>query len=63
MKLHSLRLLALAGLAFPAVAYAADDVRVAPTIAAPASGKGQVVFYRPGGLGPRSAARCARMAR
>ena len=52
MKLHSLRLLALAGLAFPAVAYAEDDVRIAPAIAAPASGKGQIVFFRPGGIGP-----------
>jgi len=52
MKLLSLRMLALAGLALPAAAYAADDVRVAPAIAAPAPGKGQVVFYRPGGIGP-----------
>lgn len=52
MKLRSLRLLALAALAFPAVAHAADEVRVAPAIAAPPSGKGQVVFYRPGGIGP-----------
>ena len=52
MKLLSLRMLALAGLAFPAVAYAADDVRVAPAIAAPASGQGQIMFYRPSGIGP-----------
>ena len=52
MKLLSLRMLALAGLAFPAVAYAEDDVRIAPAIAAPASGKGQIVFFRPGGIGP-----------
>jgi hypothetical protein len=52
MKLLSLRLLALAGLALPGVAYAAEDVRVVPTIAPPAAGKGQVVFYRPGGMGP-----------
>lgn len=52
MKLLSLRMLALAGLALPAVAHAADEVKVAPAITAPASGKGQVVFYRPSGIGP-----------
>ena len=52
MTLHGLKLLALAGLAFSATAYAADDVKVAPVIAAPAAGKGQVVFYRPSGIGP-----------
>lgn len=52
MKLLGLRMLALAGLALPAVAHAADDGKTAPAIAAPAPGKGQVVFYRPGGIGP-----------
>lgn len=52
MKLLNLRMLALASLAIPAVAHAADEIRVSPAIAAPASGKGQVVFYRPGGIGP-----------
>ena len=48
MKLLTLGMLALAGFALPAVAQAADQVKVAPAIAAPAPGKGQVVFYRPG---------------
>ena len=52
MKLLKLATLAIAALALPAVAQAADDTKVAPAIAAPASGKGQVVFYRPGGMGP-----------
>lgn len=52
MKLLSLSLLALAGFASPAAAQAGDDVKVAPAIASPAPGKGQVVFYRPGGMGP-----------
>lgn len=52
MKLLALPLLALAGIAFPAVVHAADEVKVAPAIAAPAPGTGQVVFYRPGGMGP-----------
>ena len=51
MKLLTLSTLALAGLAISAPA-AAQDVKVAPAIAAPAAGKGQVVFYRPSGIGP-----------
>lgn len=49
MKLLTLSALALAGFAVPA---AAQDVKVSPSITAPAPGKGQVVFYRPGGMGP-----------
>lgn len=51
MKLLTLSALALAGLvvSVPAVA---QDAKVAPAIAAPAPGKGQVVFYRPSGMGP-----------
>ena len=52
MKLLTLPMLALAALTLPAGAQAAADVKVAPAIAAPAPGKGQVVFYRPGGIGP-----------
>lgn len=50
MKLLSSSAMALAGLALSAPA-AAQDEKVAPAIAAPAAGKGQVVFYRPGGMG------------
>lgn len=49
MKLLTLSALALTGFAVPA---AAQDVKVAPAITAPAPGKGQVVFYRPSGMGP-----------
>lgn len=49
MKLITSSALALACFAVPA---AAQDVKVAPAIAAPAPGKGQVVFYRPSGMGP-----------
>ena len=49
MKLLTLSALALAAFAAPA---AAQDVKVAPAITAPAPGKGQVVFYRPSGIGP-----------
>jgi hypothetical protein len=52
MNLTYLRLLAVAGLALPAAAQAGDTPQTAPAIAAPASGKGQVVFYRPSGIGP-----------
>ncbi len=51
MKLLSLSALALAGLALSAPV-AAQDAKVAPAVAAPAAGKGQVVFYRPNGMGP-----------
>lgn len=51
MKLLTLGTLALAGLVVSAPA-AAQDVKVAPAITAPAPGKGQVVFYRPSGIGP-----------
>lgn len=54
MKLRMLTLLALAGAALPAAASASDTPAKAdaPAIAAPAPGKGQVVFYRPSGMGP-----------
>ncbi len=52
MKLLSISLLAVAGTALSVPAQAGDDAKVAPAIAAPATGKGQVVFYRPSGMGP-----------
>lgn len=51
MKFLTLSALALASLAMSAPAVAQDE-KVAPAIAAPAPGKGQVVFYRPSGMGP-----------
>lgn len=52
MKLLKLSMLALAGFSTPVTAQSSDDVKIAPAIAAPAPGKGQVVFYRPSGMGP-----------